>query len=63
KGESNTLDKLKVSAIWKKIDAVIHNRVFINDFDTLYPYDPLSVSKQVDLIADMLVKRDKENQK
>ncbi|MBG9770831.1 iron-hydroxamate ABC transporter substrate-binding protein [Bacillus vallismortis] len=62
KGESNTLDKLKESAIWKNLDAVKHNRVFINDFDTFYPYDPISVSKQVDLIADMLVKREKENQ-
>ncbi|MED4648034.1 iron-hydroxamate ABC transporter substrate-binding protein [Bacillus inaquosorum] len=63
KGESKTLDKLKDSSIWKNLDAVKHNRVFINDFDTFYPYDPISVSKQVDLIADMLVKREKENQK
>ncbi|MED4802994.1 iron-hydroxamate ABC transporter substrate-binding protein [Bacillus atrophaeus] len=63
KGESKTLDKLKESSIWKNLDAVKKNRVFINDFDTYYPYDPISVSKQVDLIADMLVKREKENQK
>ncbi|WP_276732555.1 iron-hydroxamate ABC transporter substrate-binding protein [Bacillus sp. (in: firmicutes)] len=63
KGESKTLDKLEDSSIWKNLDAVKHNRVFINDFDTFYPYDPISVSKQVDLIADMLVKREKENQK
>lgn len=62
-GDSKTLDKLKASAVWKNLDAVKNNRVFINDFDTFYPYDPISVSKQVDLITDMLVKREKENQK
>jgi iron complex transport system substrate-binding protein len=63
KGESKTLDKLKDSSIWKNLDAVKHNRVFINDFDTFYPYDPISVSKQVDIITDMLIKRAEENKK
>ncbi|MFP7231541.1 iron-hydroxamate ABC transporter substrate-binding protein [Bacillus subtilis] len=63
KGESKTLDKLKESSIWKNLDAVKHNRVFINDFDTFYPYDPISVSKQVDIITDMLIKRAEENKK
>ncbi|MBG9914759.1 iron-hydroxamate ABC transporter substrate-binding protein [Bacillus sonorensis] len=62
-GDSKTLDKLKQSSIWKNLDAVKNNRVFINDFNTFYPYDPISVSKQVDLITEMLVKREKENQK
>ncbi|RCK13089.1 hypothetical protein DT075_04565 [Bacillus licheniformis] len=53
-GDSKTLDKLKQSSIWKNLDAVKNNRVFINDFDTFYPYDPISVSKQVDLITEML---------
>ncbi|MEC0726730.1 ABC transporter substrate-binding protein, partial [Bacillus spizizenii] len=63
KGKSKTLDKLKESSIWKNLDAVKHNRVFINDFDTFYPYDPISVSKQVDIITDMLIKRAEENKK
>ncbi|MCY8147084.1 iron-hydroxamate ABC transporter substrate-binding protein [Bacillus inaquosorum] len=63
KGESKTLDKLKESSIWKNLDAVKHNRVIINDFDTFYPYDPISVSKQVDIITDMLIKRAEENKK
>ncbi|MEC1543526.1 iron-hydroxamate ABC transporter substrate-binding protein [Bacillus halotolerans] len=63
KGESKTLDKLKESSIWKNLDAVKHNRVFMNDFDTFYPYDPISVSKQVDIITDMLIKRAEENKK
>ncbi|MCY8452813.1 iron-hydroxamate ABC transporter substrate-binding protein [Bacillus spizizenii] len=63
KGESKTLDKLENSSIWKNLDAVKHNRVFINDFDTFYPYDPISVSKQVDIITDMLIKRAEENKK
>lgn len=63
KGESKTLDKLEHSSIWKNLDAVKHNRVFINDFDTFYPYDPISVSKQVDIITDMLIKRAEENKK
>ncbi|KAA6447260.1 iron-hydroxamate ABC transporter substrate-binding protein [Bacillus swezeyi] len=60
-GDSKTLDKLKESSIWKNLDAVKNNRVFINDFNTFYPYDPISVSKQVDLITEMLVKRAEEN--
>ncbi|WEZ05167.1 iron-hydroxamate ABC transporter substrate-binding protein [Bacillus subtilis] len=63
KGESKTLDKLEHSSIWKNLDAVKHNRVFINDFDSFYPYDPISVSKQVDIITDMLIKRAEENKK
>ncbi|MFB0633824.1 iron-hydroxamate ABC transporter substrate-binding protein [Bacillus rugosus] len=63
KGESKTLDKLENFSIWKNLDAVKHNRVFINDFDTFYPYDPISVSKQVNIITDMLIKRAAENKK
>ncbi|MDA7025159.1 iron-hydroxamate ABC transporter substrate-binding protein [Bacillus sp. CLL-7-23] len=60
-GDSKTLAKLKQSSIWNNLEAVKQNRVFINDFNTFYPYDPISVSKQVDLITEMLVKRAKEN--
>ncbi|MGF7534738.1 iron-hydroxamate ABC transporter substrate-binding protein [Bacillus mexicanus] len=62
-GENKTLERLKDSSVWKNLNAVKNNRVFINDFNTFYPYDPIAVSKQIDLIADMLVKREKENQK
>ncbi|MCP6680703.1 iron-hydroxamate ABC transporter substrate-binding protein [Bacillus nakamurai] len=62
-GESKTLQRLKESPIWKNLDAVKKNRVFINDFNTFYPYDPISVSKQMDLITDMLIKRAEENKK
>ncbi|MBY8911951.1 iron-hydroxamate ABC transporter substrate-binding protein [Bacillus sp. YC2] len=60
-GESKTLQRLKGSSIWKNLDAVKNNHVFINDFNTFYPYDPIAVSKQMDLITDMLIKRAEEN--
>ncbi|MEC1593539.1 iron-hydroxamate ABC transporter substrate-binding protein [Bacillus spizizenii] len=63
KGESKTFERLKDSSIWKNLDAVKNNRVFINDFNTFYPYDPIAVSKQVDIITDMLIKRAEENKK
>lgn len=63
KGESKTFERLKDSSIWKNLDAVKHNRVFINDFNTFYPYDPIAVSKQIDIITDMLIKRADENKK
>lgn len=60
-GESKTFERLKDSSVWKNLDAVKHNRVFINDFNTFYPYDPIAVSKQMDIITDMLIKRAEEN--
>ncbi|NTU25674.1 iron-hydroxamate ABC transporter substrate-binding protein [Bacillus tequilensis] len=63
KGESKTFERLKDSSIWKNLDAVKNNRVFINDFNTFYPYDPIAVSKQIDIITDMLIKRAEENKK
>lgn len=38
-----------------------NNRVFFNDFDTYYRYDPIAITGQIDMIVDMLVEREKEN--
>ncbi|WP_016937433.1 iron-hydroxamate ABC transporter substrate-binding protein [Bacillus siamensis] len=62
-GESKTFERLKDSSVWKNLDAVKNNRVFINDYNTFYPYDPIAVSKQMDIITDMLIKRAEENKK
>ncbi|WMM34211.1 iron-hydroxamate ABC transporter substrate-binding protein [Shouchella clausii] len=55
------LAEMESSPIWQGLEAVKNNRVFINDFDTFYPYDPISVRGQIDLIADMIVERAENN--
>lgn len=45
KGESKIFDKLKEFFIWKNLDVVKYNCVFINDFDMFYLYDLIFVSK------------------
>ncbi|WYP26338.1 iron-hydroxamate ABC transporter substrate-binding protein [Alkalihalobacillus sp. FSL W8-0930] len=60
-GTSNSLDQFTESAIWNDLDAVKNNRVFVNDFDTFYPYNPISVSHQIDLFVEMIKERATEN--
>lgn len=55
------LKQLKSSAVWGNLPAVKNNRVFFNDFDTYYRYDPIAITGQIDMIVDMLVEREKEN--
>ncbi|MFC4598595.1 ABC transporter substrate-binding protein [Cohnella hongkongensis] len=57
------LRKLQESAIWSSLPAVKNNRLFINDFDTWYPYDPLAISGQIDLAVELLTQREAENAK
>lgn len=61
-GDSTTLEELEGSTIWQSLDAVKNERVFINDFDTFYPYDPISIRNQLGLFADMIVERAKTNE-
>ena len=60
KGEA--LNNLKDSSIWQGLDAMKNNRVFYNDFDTYYRYDPIAIYEQIDLFVDMLIERNKEKQ-
>lgn len=57
-GTSESLEKLQKSGVWRNLDAVKNNRFFSNDFDTFYPYDPIAISEQIDLFADMLIQRE-----
>ncbi|MGW9527655.1 ABC transporter substrate-binding protein [Paenibacillus terrae] len=59
--KGNALKQLKSSAIWGNLPAVKNNRVFFNDFDTYYRYDPIAITGQIDMIVDMLIEREKEN--
>lgn len=53
KGEA--LKNLKDSSVWQGLDAMKNNRVFYNDFDTYYRYDPIAIYEQIDLFVDMLI--------
>ena len=53
KGEA--LKELKGSSIWQGLDAMKNNRIFYNDFDTFYRYDPIAVYEQIDLFVDMIL--------
>ena len=57
------LKQLQNSPIWRDLKAVKSNRLFINDFNTFYPYDPISITKQIDLFVEMIVERSKGNEK
>lgn len=53
KGEA--LKELKGSSIWQGLDAMKNSRIFYNDFDTFYRYDPIAVYEQIDLFVDMIL--------
>lgn len=57
---SDALDKLKNSPVWKNLDATKQGRLFINDYDTFYRYDPIAVMAQIDLFVDMLIEGSKQ---
>ncbi|EHS59051.1 periplasmic binding protein YxeB [Paenibacillus sp. Aloe-11] len=59
--KGDALKQLKSSAVWGNLPAVKNNRVFFNDFDTYYRYDPIAITGQIDMIVDMLIEREKEN--
>ncbi len=59
--KGTAIKQLKSSAVWGNLPAVKNNRVFFNDFDTYYRYDPIAITGQIDMIVDMLVEREKEN--
>lgn len=60
--DGEALKDLRESSIWKNLDAAKNDTVFYNDFDTFYPYDPISVQGQIDLFVDMIVDRYNEEQ-
>ncbi|SDJ30779.1 iron complex transport system substrate-binding protein [Natribacillus halophilus] len=47
-------DELEESSVWQGLDAVQQERYRLNDYDTFYPYDPISVYHQIDLFVDMI---------
>ncbi|TKH38473.1 hypothetical protein C1I59_04070 [Paenibacillus polymyxa] len=59
--KGTALKQLKSSAVWGNLPAVKNNKVFFNDFDTYYRYDPIAITGQIDMVVDMLVEREKEN--
>ncbi|MFK4474806.1 iron complex transport system substrate-binding protein [Paenibacillus sp. RC73] len=59
--KGDALKQLKSSAVWGNLPAVKNNRVFFNDFDTYYRYDPIAITGQIDMIVDMLIERETEN--
>ncbi len=52
--EGVALDVIKDSAVWKGLKAVKDNRVIELDVKQYYYFDPISISAQMDLIADLL---------
>jgi len=54
-GTSTVLKDLEASPIWKNLDAVKNNRVYIIDYNTLYNDDPIAVEHQVDVLADAIL--------
>lgn len=49
------LEELKASSIWQGLDARKNERIFYNDFDTFYRYDPIAVYEQIDLFVEMIL--------
>lgn len=49
------LEELKASSIWQGLDATKNERIFYNDFDTFYRYDPIAVYEQIDLFVEMIL--------
>ncbi|MGZ7442894.1 iron-hydroxamate ABC transporter substrate-binding protein [Paenibacillus sp. TH7-28] len=53
------LNNLKASPVWRNIDAIKNNKVFYNDFDTFYRYDPIAIKEQIGLFVDMIIASNK----
>lgn len=51
-GESK--ENIQESDVWANLDAVQNDQFYFLDYDTYYPYDPISINGQIDLIADTL---------
>lgn len=51
-GSHQSLDFFVDSSVWQGLDAVENDRVVINDFDTFYPYDPISIRGQIPLFTE-----------
>lgn len=51
-GESK--ENIRESDVWANLDAVQNDQFYFLDYDTYYPYDPISINEQIDLIADTL---------
>lgn len=60
KGEA--LENLKDSSIWQGLDAMKNDRIYYNDFDTFYRYDPIAVYEQIDLFVNMILENPTGNE-
>ncbi|QQK75560.1 ABC transporter substrate-binding protein [Salicibibacter cibarius] len=54
-------DELEKSSVWQGLDAVQQERYRLNDYDTFYPYDPISVYHQIDLFVDLIMEMETED--
>ncbi|GKU78265.1 ABC transporter substrate-binding protein [Paenibacillus sp. L3-i20] len=61
--KGDALKELKDSVVWNGLQASKNNKLFYNDFQTFYAYDPIAVMAQIDLFTDMLIVRAEENKK
>ncbi|REK71225.1 ABC transporter substrate-binding protein [Paenibacillus paeoniae] len=59
-GQSGSFDPSE--DLWKHLSPVKNNQVFTLKSEYFWPFDPLAVKAQVDLVADMIIERHKENQ-
>jgi len=53
----DAVGQLLDSGLWKSLDAVKNNRVYRIDFDQFLFNDPIFAMKQVDLLADVLTRK------
>lgn len=49
------LQKLKSSAVWSSLPAMKNGKLFYNDYDTFYRYDPIATMAQIDLFVNMIL--------
>lgn len=49
------LQKLKSSAVWSSLPALKNGKLFYNDYDTFYRYDPIATMAQIDLFVNMIL--------
>ncbi|WP_152399487.1 ABC transporter substrate-binding protein [Paenibacillus cellulositrophicus] len=53
--KGDKLKELKASPVWNSLAAAKNDRIFYNDFDTFYRYDPIAIMGQIDLFVDMIL--------
>jgi iron complex transport system substrate-binding protein len=60
-GNKAAFESFKKTGIWSNLGAVKNNKVYTIDYDLFLQSDPIAVTKQVELLTEMLIDKNKRS--